>query len=544
MSTLGKIDDVNFRSDIYALGGILYNILVLQPPIRGRYIQKMIRQIVKGEIKPPASFNEDNLFPHCPDDKIPEPLSGIAMKAMSTSQSKRYNTVEEFQYDIERHMGGFVTSVEEQGVFNLLKLLIKRHKTEFIWLSLTSIILFSVVAVFMLKIIEAKNIAESNLVMFLSEKGTCQEFGQKLISTVIKTLGHLNPDEKIIDHHYIQSDKGLSLFLQNNKNLTDIRPLNELPLYQLNLDDTNINSIEHLQNVPLEWLSIANTQVSDITSLKDKRLTLKWLNLSGTNVADINSLANLKLMHLDISNTQIVDFNPLRSMNLKFLNIAGTLGKKIDILEKSPIKILGIDSKYLKDFNLLAALNLDKILLQNASNSDVEIVARLDINSLEIEGRQVTNLTSLRNSSIKNLTLISTKVTSLSSLKNMKLKSLVIRKGSIRDISDLEYLHLKELQFERCYFLRDISALEHCVELERLLVPPHFSDLKFLEKLPNLTVLANTIKDFENNQSPTEFWKKILKSNDLEASVDADLNCFSHQSPTDRYSKRLVRNAG
>ncbi len=507
----GKIEEVDFRSDIYALGGILYNILVLQPPIRGRYIQKMIRQIVKGEINPPSSYNEDNLFPHCPDDKIPDPLSGIAMKAMSTSPSKRYETVEEFQHDIERHMGGFVTSVEEQGVFNLLKLLIKRHKTEFIWLTLTSIILFSVITVFMFKIIESKNIAEGNLVMFLSEKGTRQEFGQKLITTVIKTLGHLNPDEKTIDYHYVQTDKGLSLFLQNNKNLSDIRPLNELPLYQLNLNDTNINSIVHLGDVPLEWLSIANTNVANITSLKDKKLTLKWLNLSGTDVIDISSLENLKLTHLDISNTRITNFTPLRSMNLKSLNIAKTSGKEIGILDKLPIKNLGIDSGHLKEFDLLLKLNLDKLILQNASNSDVEIVAKLDIDSLEIEGRQITNLSSLRNSSIKNLTLISTQITSFSSLRNMKLISIAVKKGSLKDISDLEYMHLKQLQFERCYYLRDISVLGRCVELEKLLVPPHFNDLGFLEKLPNLKVLANNKSDFEKDQSPTEFWRKNLK---------------------------------
>jgi len=506
---LGQIAEVDFKSDVYALGGILYNILALQPPITGKYIQKMIRQIVKGDIKTPSSYNEDNIFLHCPDDKIPEPLSKISMKAMDINPAKRYQSVEEMQEDIEKYMRGFATSVEDTSLFNLLVLLIKRHKREFIWLSVSTLILISVVTGFMLKIIEAKNMAETNLVMFLSEKGTRQEFGEKLISTVIQSMGHLNPEEKTIDYHYQQSDKGISLYLQNNTHLKDIRPLKELPLHKLNLNRTDIQDIDQLKGLPLEWLSIAETDISNISSLEDKILTLKSLNISGTKVNNLSSLERLKLVYLDISNTQVTDLAPISKMKLQELNLWGTPLKKFHEIKDMPIKRLGIDSSQLLNIDFIVKLNLEHLSIHNAGNADVDIVRKLNISSLEIQGRRITNISPLAKMNLRKLVINSTKVKDISALRRTKIESLKISKTSIRDISPVKDMMLTELILEKCYFLRDITPVKECKNLRKLLIPPHIKDVGFLKKIPTLTVLANNKRDFEENQTPDEFMKKL-----------------------------------
>ncbi len=139
----GQIEKIDGRTDIYALGGILYNILTLRVPIAGKSLTEMMVNIVKGNIPPPICFNlgakklkdkhmEDKIqrreFPHCPSGKIPTSLSAVTMKALALKQELRYQTVQELQADIEAYQGGFATSAEEASFMKLIALMIMRNK--------------------------------------------------------------------------------------------------------------------------------------------------------------------------------------------------------------------------------------------------------------------------------------------------------------------------------------------------------------------------------------------------------------------------------
>lgn len=140
----GRVDDIDARTDIYALGGILYTILTLEKPILGETLDELLQKISRGEILPPTLLNRPSAkprdsqagtqgpvqFPHCPGRVIPESLSAVAMKALSVSRRKRYQTVPELQKEIAAYQGGFATSAESAGMFKHLKLLIQRHQTE------------------------------------------------------------------------------------------------------------------------------------------------------------------------------------------------------------------------------------------------------------------------------------------------------------------------------------------------------------------------------------------------------------------------------
>lgn len=135
-------EKIKLPSDIYALGGILYNILTLRVPITGKSLTEMMVDIVRGKITPPVSYNlpkkakakeKDDSGPviefhHCPGGKIPEALSAVSMKALALKPEDRYPDVEALQADIEAYQGGFATSAEEAGLVKLVILMIKRHK--------------------------------------------------------------------------------------------------------------------------------------------------------------------------------------------------------------------------------------------------------------------------------------------------------------------------------------------------------------------------------------------------------------------------------
>lgn len=138
----GRLAEVDAQSDIFALGGILYTILTLRTPVSGRSIEEILKAIVKGDIRPPESFNaggggkkntpSKNIFPHCPNGRIPTAVSAITMRALAVDKANRYQNVVQLAADIDAYRRGYATSAEELGTFGQLRLLVKRHRRELI----------------------------------------------------------------------------------------------------------------------------------------------------------------------------------------------------------------------------------------------------------------------------------------------------------------------------------------------------------------------------------------------------------------------------
>ncbi len=128
----GEIDQLDARTDIFALGAILYHLLTLRLPFTGKNVSEIIEKITTdAPVAAPVSFNKNALpkaLAHCPGGLIPDSLSAVCMKALRHEPAQRYNSVKALQDDILAYQNGFATSAEQANLTRQFRLFIKRHR--------------------------------------------------------------------------------------------------------------------------------------------------------------------------------------------------------------------------------------------------------------------------------------------------------------------------------------------------------------------------------------------------------------------------------
>ncbi len=134
----GEIDALDARSDIFSLGGMLYALLTLRPPVEGASVAEVLGKVRTGSITPlrPTRSRAPvepaagilGVSPPKAGGRVPEALAAVVLKAMRLAREERYQTVAALSADIEAWMGGFATSAEQAGVWKQLTLLVKRHR--------------------------------------------------------------------------------------------------------------------------------------------------------------------------------------------------------------------------------------------------------------------------------------------------------------------------------------------------------------------------------------------------------------------------------
>ena len=143
---MGKVSELDERSDIFSLGGILYAILTLRPPVEGKDVWEVLEKVQTANITAPTEHGATTgrgmkqkkgevleamkikPLPHCAGGRVPPALSAVAMKALKLDKGRRYQNVTAFSSEIELYQGGFATSAEKAGFAKQMVLLIRRNK--------------------------------------------------------------------------------------------------------------------------------------------------------------------------------------------------------------------------------------------------------------------------------------------------------------------------------------------------------------------------------------------------------------------------------
>jgi len=117
---LGKISELDERSDIFSLGGILYKILTYHAPYKGKNAREALDKARKRLLQPPDL--------RTPANSIPAELTAVCMKAMSRDKEDRYESADLLKNDVQLYLDGKSVSAKKDSLFVMAKKWVIRNK--------------------------------------------------------------------------------------------------------------------------------------------------------------------------------------------------------------------------------------------------------------------------------------------------------------------------------------------------------------------------------------------------------------------------------
>jgi serine/threonine protein kinase len=506
---LGKIQEIDQRSDVYSLGAILYEMLTLQPPIdkEGGYTSVLMR-VTQGQIQPPEERSPERLRA----GKIPRELSAIALKALAKEPKDRYQTVEGLRQDIERFQEGRSVSAKEDSKRELIWKFIKRNKGFSAATAGALLVLLVVVWLFTAANYRARLRAEEANAAMVQEQNAKREQGKKSAPLF---LASAQRSENAKDFDYALAQ--VEVALEYDPELAPARLLkSQLLIGRKEPAKARAELGRYLKYKPKDedarflWKLCKEGQVDDpgtltlvvdilaqqkafgvaeyllrsrqdivearqqLAALYRQRIDATWPGLGNRLSTDGDGHCILNFADLPAASKKpLTDLSPLAGMRLNSLSLSNCdMPVDLSPLKGMPLSSLTLSSCRVRDWEQLRGLPLTSLYLSHCS----------DLANLEpLRGMPLTSL---------QLPMTCRKIEDLSPLQGMKLTLLDLNNAAqLRDVAPLRGMPLTRLDLVHTV-VADLTPLEG-MKLEHLnmpnVVPKGMDKLQQMQSLKSLS---------------------------------------------------------
>ena len=502
---MGKVNEMDARSDIFSLGGILYCILTLRPPVEGKDVWEVLEKVTRANITPPTAFGTTGNhkpgakgavleaqkikpLPHVPGGRVPPALSAVAMKALTLGKARRYQDIAAFSADIEAYQGGFATSAENAGAWTQFTLLIKRHKAAAIGVAAVLLVggLLGTKA-----IVEGQRaehtLADLRRTAPVFHAQARVDFEEGNFDAAIEKIGYAiqlddtNPDYHLFRANLRECSQDLTAAAAGYRRVLALRPadaaaklnlalceklLHESGGTKLKLDQQRqllaaLRTQKRLvESAPLAALidpNSATARAAIISRLREAR------KLPGWNDGRVLALPD-STFKINMYTLAPVDFS---------------------VLKGQPVSMLDLNATGIADLSSLAGLPLKELILVGAKATDLSPLRGMPLEKLDLGSVPVSDLSPLRGMPLTNLILPSTQVSDLSPLRGMKLQRLNLNAAyAVSDLSPLVGMPITFLDCYGCSKVSDLSSLHGTPLVELILVGPAVTNLAPLADAP------------------------------------------------------------
>jgi Leucine-rich repeat (LRR) protein len=521
-------DRIDGRTDIYALGGILYSILALWPPIHGEDAKQVLQKTLEGKIVPAVDLNAGFDYPHCPNQKIPVALSSVAMKALAVDMGDRYQTVRELQDEIEAYQGGYATKAEDASLTRQLILLVKRHRNVFSTIAAGLAIIVSLSTGFTVKVMASEQrarrdtgSAKESLRNAKKEESKRREIHKKTSVELIRgaerflIVGRLDEANTMAGAAMALDDTSAAAVLKGRILIAQKRFAEAAVLLE------GVDGGADLQRVAGKWSDATALQApqfeeiaSDLAKCGDYVLAYKLMPKDSVGKGDptrrkkilelrqratiagierLNPKATVETFDNAVfasRSESISDLTPLKGIPLRRLKLYSAkgvqsldfaFGMRLDtlVLQESavtdisplagmPLGVLDLKMSQVEDLTPLEGMELIWLSLERNPVVDISPLQGMPIESLNLEGTQVTDISALKGMPLKQLFIRRMPIESLEPIRGAPLKRLYMDRTRIRTLEPLKGMPLEFLSFTHAHELTDLSALRDMPKLKML----------------------------------------------------------------------------
>ena len=386
------------RTDIYALGAILYNMLTLKKVIDESDSEAYKKKLFENDIQKPIEINP----------QIPPGLNAVILKCLSIKAEERYQDIEELISDINAFSGGFATKAEDADALTLFKLMVNRNKEIFYVIILFLIILAATLSFYLVRLTKEetakiqnyeKLIAEEKLRLNVSEESAKQHYQEakrlyedgKLESALLNLTAATNlcpemfPNDDLLRKCLLASGDFKKLNSLDYKDEIS-QWIKKQRKYDMAFFSSLFKKLKGSEDKKLYRITQQNVHKNFFGGITDQRSYLQLLlKIDNPEITKLNLGYNGKLLTL-ADNVNLHDIEAVNALFFTDLNLSNSTVENIDNVNYKQLNSLNLSNSKISGLPNWTHVTLNYLDVSYCLFNDFKNIQNYSVNTINCRG--------------------------------------------------------------------------------------------------------------------------------------------------------------